>query len=109
MKAEIFNAKSDDDFIELALDKYLEFGQPHTVVHFEIDKDRAAVVEFEGHGGMQLIGIALILMTLSNRSRLDPVELGIKVGLMARQIDRSEALGKKMDDKLTIKFNGEGE
>ena len=107
MKAEIFNAKSDDDFMVKAFDKFVEKGKPRTVVHFEICGDDNMMIEFEGHAGMQLVGIAFILRSLSNQFRLDPVEIGIKAGLIARQIDSSEAPVKKMDDKLTIKFNEE--
>lgn len=107
MKAEIFNVKSDDDFMAKAFIKYVAMGKPRAVVHFEICGDDDMMIEFDGPAGMQLVGIAFILRSLSNQFRLDPVELGIKAGLMARQIDSSEAPVKKMDDKLTIKFNEE--
>ena len=105
MKAEIFNLKSDDDFMVKAFDKYVEIGKPRTAVHFEICGDNDAMVEFEGHAGMQLVGIAFILRSLSNQFRLDPVEIGIKAGLMARQVESAEdATQGESGDELTIKF-----
>ena len=108
MKAEVFEVSPVKDFLKDCLEHFEAHGMPHTKVMFDMDGDGNASVEFEGHSGMQLIGIGELIRNFAESQDRDPMDIGLKAGLIARELKkaRGEEKGKS---KLTIKFNEEAE
>lgn len=108
MKAEVFEVSPVKDFLKDCLEHFEAHGMPYTKVMFDMDGEGNASFEFEGHSGMQLIGIGELIRAFAEDQDRDPMDIGLKAGLIARELKkaRSEEKGKS---KLVVKFNEEAE
>lgn len=109
MRAEILDIKSDDS-LEEYYDSYVKCGRPPTKVSFAVENEEVTL-EFVGHSGMQLIGMASMVRSFAAEYSTDPMTIAVQIGLFARRLKAAQdcATEKESGDDLTIKFNGSKE